>query len=383
VNARRHRPLLGQRTLQHVSLGRQIALARGHSLLVVGPTQVGKTSGIVVPAILRWSGPLVVTSVKRDVVELTSQWRAAQGPIVNIEPGHRDGATWDPLEFLRDYHDALGVARDLVVGERARASAESEFWNALAVKVFAGLALRTKQRGEDVFDLLADVERREGFDDLQPTSDSDANRTLRSLASHEPRTTDAVMTTVEAMLTPWQRRQPLAQLAGVLDAGTVYLVAPRHDQRRYEGVFRGVLASLVSEQHRRVDAGTAAEVLFVLDEAAAVAPLEDLDQLAATGRGLGITLLSVFQDFAQIEGRWGERAATIVNNHSTRLVLGGLLDPRVTTYLPELAPSDERSAPLRMWPTGSAALISGRRALLRTRLRPWWKSRSLRRRVNV
>ncbi len=378
---RSHRPLLGQRTFKHVSLGPQLALAAGHSLLVVGPTQVGKTSGVVVPAILRWSGPVVVTSVKRDVVELTSKWRSAHGPVVQIEPGHRSGATWDPLEFVSDYHDALGVARDLVVGERARASAESEFWNALAVKVFAALALRTKQRGEDVFDLLADVERREGCDEIQPTTDPDANRTLRALASHEARTADAVMTTVEAMLSAWQRRQPLAQLAGVLDAGTVYLVAPRHDQRRYEGVFRGVLQSLVAEQHRRVDDATACEVLFVLDEAAAVAPLDDLDQLAATGRGLGITLLSVFQDFAQIEGRWGERAATIVNNHASRLVLGGLLDPRVTTYLPELAPADERSAPLRMWPAGSAALISGRRAVMRTRLRPWWRSRSLRRRV--
>ena len=382
MSSRFDRPVLGRRSFQHVGLGPQVVLPSGHSLLVVGPTQVGKTSGIVVPAILRWCGPLVVTSVKRDVVELTERWRSAQGPVVQVEPGREHGATWDPLEMINSYHDALGLARDLVIGDRARASSESEFWNALAVKVLAAMALRTRERGEDVFDLLADVERREGFDDLRPTSDSDANRTLHSLATHEARTADAVMTTVEAMLIPWQRRQPITRLAGVLESGTVYLVAPRHDQRRYEGVFRGVLQSLVAEQHRRVDAGTASEVLFVLDEAAAVAPLDDLDQLAATGRGLGITLLTVFQDFAQIEGRWGERAATIVNNHASRVVLGGLVDPRIVTYLPELAAKDDKSPPMRTWPAGSAAVISGRRPVIRTRLRPWWRQRALRRRVN-
>jgi type IV secretory pathway TraG/TraD family ATPase VirD4 len=324
-----------------------------------------------------------VTSVKRDVVELTERWRAAQGPVVELEPGRREGTTWNPLEGVASYHDALGLARDLVVGERSRASAESEFWNSLAIKVLAALVWRTRERGEGIFDLLADVERRDVLDELRPTSDEDANRTLRSLAAHEARTADSVLTTIEAMLVPWQRRQPTTELFGVLDGGTAYLVAPRRDQRRYEGVFRGALSSLVAEQHRRVDAGRALEVLFVLDEAASVAPLDDLDQLAATGRGLGITLLTVFQDFAQIEGRWSERAATIVNNHASRLVLGGLVDPRAATYLPELSTKEPERAPLRTWPAGSAALVSGRRALTVVRLRPWWRQRRLRRRAGV
>ncbi len=376
------RPLLGRRSYRHVGIGPQLVLPEGHSLLVVGPTQVGKTSAVVVPAILRWSGPLVVTSVKRDVVELTERWRRAHGPLVHLEPGRSNGATWDPFEGVNNYHDALGLARDLVVGDRSRASAESEFWNALAIKLFAALAWRTRERGGDVFDLLASLERRELVDEWTLTSDDDANRTLLSFSRHEARTADAVLTTVEAMLVPWQRRQPLTALLDVLDAGTAYLVAPRRDQRRYEGLLRGALSALVAEQQRRVDLGVAREVLFVLDEAASIASLDDLDQLAATGRGLKITLVSVFQDFAQIEGRWADRAATIVNNHATRLVLGGLVDPRVATYLPELV--KEPNAPaLRTWPPRSAAVISGRRPLTRTRLTPWWRQRQLRRRASV
>ena len=193
---------------------------------------------------------------------------------------------------------------------------------------------------------------------------------------------NAVATTVEAMLVPWQLRQPLARVSHIVEGNdTLYLVAPRHEQRRYEGLFRGALRSVLAAQQACHDAGDARELLLVLDEAAAVAPLEDLDQIAATGRGLSITLLSVVQDFAQIEARWGDRAATIVNNHATRLVLGGLLDARLSTYLPELSALGDSPAPLRSWPPGSAALISGRRPVVRTRLVAWWRRAGLRRRV--
>jgi type IV secretory pathway TraG/TraD family ATPase VirD4 len=51
-----------------------------------------------------------------------------------------------------------------------------------------------------------------------------------------------------------------------------------------------------------------------------VGALDDLDQLAATVAGDLVTLVTVVQDFSQLEGRFGARAGTIVNNHATRLV---------------------------------------------------------------
>jgi type IV secretory pathway TraG/TraD family ATPase VirD4 len=375
-------PSLGRRSWRHLGVGPELELPEGHSLLVVGPTQVGKTSSLVVPAILRWPGPVVVTSVKADVVGLTRPWRAALGHVDELRPGQDDGATWDPLESVATWRDALGVARDLVVEGRGRTSSESEFWNALAVKLLGALIVAVREEGGSVYDLVAEVEDRRFLEVPRAVRDPAVDRVLRAFTAHEPRTADAVATTVEAMLVPWQVRQPLARVAGVVDgANTLYLVAPRQDQRRYEGLLRGALRAVLVAQQHRVDEGRAGRLLLVLDEAAAVAPLEDLDQLAATGSGLGVTLLSVFQDFAQMEARWGERAATIVNNHATRLVLGGLVDPRATTYLPELRGSEERPTTLRHWPRGAAALVSGRRPVMTTRLVPWWRQRRLRRRV--
>jgi type IV secretory pathway TraG/TraD family ATPase VirD4 len=137
---------------------------------------------------------------------------------------------------------------------------------------------------------------------------------------------------------------------------------------------------VLEEQHLLVDQGRQRPLLMVLDEAATVASLEELDQLAATVSGLDVTLITVVQDFAQLAARWGPRAATIVNNHTTRVVLGGLADPTVSKYLPELSDFKQGSKveSIRERATGTALVVAGRRPVFVVRLRPWWRQRRLR-----
>jgi type IV secretory pathway TraG/TraD family ATPase VirD4 len=137
---------------------------------------------------------------------------------------------------------------------------------------------------------------------------------------------------------------------------------------------------VLEEQQRLVDQRCQRPLLMVLDEAATVASLEELDQLAATVSGLDVTLVTVVQDFAQLVARWGPRAATIVNNHTTRIVLGGLADPTVSKYLPELSDFKEgkRVEPIRERASGTALVVAGRRPVFVVRLRPWWRQRRLR-----
>jgi type IV secretion system protein VirD4 len=71
-------------------------------------------------------------------------------------------------------------------------------------------------------------------------------------------------------------------------------------------------------------------LLLVLDEAANIAPLRDLAQIASTAAGLGIQLVTVWQDRAQITARYGPHAATVVNNHRAKLVLSGITDASTT-----------------------------------------------------
>jgi hypothetical protein len=258
---------------------------------------------------------------------------------------------------------------------------DSDFWNALATKLVGGLLWLAVRDGRDIFEVAHAVEHRvwSTWDDGSP----EATTLLGPFHEYDARMLDGVITTAEAMLVPWRFRQPLATVRSVVaGSNTLYLCSPRHEQRAYEPLFRGALRMVLEEQQRRVDDGTSVPLLLVLDEAANVASLEELDQIASTVSGLNVTLVTVVQDFAQLDARWGKRASTIVNNHATRVVLSGLADPSVSSYLPEItAVTKERPVtPLRMRPNGTALVISGRARMYPLRLRPWWRRRVLRRR---
>ena len=82
-------------------------------------------------------------------------------------------------------------------------------------------------------------------------------------------------------------------------------------------------------------------LLVVLDEAANIAPLPDLDALAATAAGHGMQLVTVWHDLAQITARYGPRAATVVNNHRAKLFLSGISDPSTLDYASHLIGDEE------------------------------------------
>jgi type IV secretion system protein VirD4 len=374
------RPTLGRRTFHGVGYGPTVSLASRSSLLIVGPTQVGKTSSLVIPSLLRWGDALVVTSVKSDVIATTKDWRASLGAVQVLEPGRDDGLTWNPLEGVRTLRHALRVARDLTSGSSDRS--DTEFWNSLATKLVGSLLMLAFQRSRDIFDVANAVERRDFDRWLDTVGHSEAGDVLESFLAHDAKTLDGVLTTAETMLMPWRFRQPLAQVRSVVDGpNTLYLCSPRGEQRHYEPLFRGALRMVLEEQQRRVDEGTQRRLLLVLDEAATVASLDELDQMASTVSGLDVTLVTVLQDFSQLKARWGARASTIVNNHTTRLVMGGLADPSVNQYLPELFETRKDAPaklPLRQRPPGTGTVVAGHRPAFDVRLTPWWRDRRLR-----
>jgi type IV secretory pathway TraG/TraD family ATPase VirD4 len=332
----------------------------------------------VIPAILAWPGPVVVTSVKNDVVVATQHWRATLGDVQRLEPGANDGLTWDPLEGISGLRRSLRVAQSLT-SQSARG--EGEFWNSLAVKLLAGLFVVAQQRSLSIFDVTEVVESRHWSEWISYDSTSSHDAMLRSFLEYDPKTLDGVVTTAETMLLAWRFRQPTARIRDVGEgANTLYLCSARGEQHTYEPLFRGALRSVLEDQQVRHDARRAQPLLLVLDEAATVASLDELDQLAATVSGLGVTLVTVVQDFAQLVARWGPRAATIVNNHATRMVLAGLADATVATYLPEILETreDRPVVPLRMRPRNTAVVVAGRRAIHTVHLRPWWRQRGLR-----
>jgi type IV secretion system protein VirD4 len=359
--------------------------------------------------------------VKTDLLRVTQAARAAHGRVWRIDPTGCTGTPgdeWSPLSGCGDWRRAVVTTTDLCQAARADGTtADGEFWYANAAKLLAPLfhAAALEQRTmADVVRWVDTQEVGEVADVLERAGAPEAIDAARATWYRDERTRSSVFTTAETVLAPFAhghagtgsmtpaRFEP-AQLLGGTD--TLYLCAPAHDQRRLRGYFTALTQQVLTHafecatrQGRPLDP----PLLVVLDEAAHIAPLTELDALAATCASHGIQLVTIFQDLAQVRGRYGTRAPTVLNNHRAKLFLPGIADPDTLDYASRLVGDEEVTQPsitrdptgrrsttsttgprrllppeeLRCLPHGRAVLVYGTLPPARLRLRPWWANKA-------
>ena len=447
-----------------------LAAEPAQSLAIVGPTQSGKTTGLAVPAILGWSGPVLAASVKTDLVRDTLEWRRRCGTVWCFDPAGTTGlprSEWSPVTSARTWALARRAAADLTdVARGEGAGADAEFWYATAAKLLAPLLFAAATGGRTIHDVVRWVDTQETDEVLEILHASgvpEALQAARATWLRDERQRSAVYTTAETVIEPFAEpgmaevlggscdtppygtpvmaservRWSAAGSAGLggtglggeghrsaglgraidpdallLGCNTLYLCAPAHDQHRLRAVFAALVAQVV---HAAFAASSRAgrpldpPMLVVLDEAANIAPLKELDGLAATCAGHGVQLVTVWQDLAQVRARYGERAATVVNNHRAKLFLPGIADPGTLDFASHLAGDQELATPsvtlgargqrtvttspqvrrllppdtLRRLPRGRAVLLYGALPPALVRLRPWFSDPVLARRAGI
>lgn len=356
-----------------------VATEAGHSLLVVGPTQSGKTTGLAIPAILDWDGPVVATSVKADLVRATAKSRASRGSVAIYDPLAVSGgrrAHWSPLSAATTWIGARRVASSLcsVQRESGQSPEDAAFWGTLAEKLLAPMLFAAARDGRSMKGVVAWVdagEIGEVLDVLERVGDVDALRIARASFGREERQLASVYATAEAAIAAFG--DPLVEAcddepsidARLLSTGgsdTYFLVAPAHEQERLRPVFVALLREILDEaftaatRKGRLDP----PMLVVLDEAANIAPVSNLDVLASTAASHGIQLVTVWQDFAQISSRYGARGATVVNNHRAKLVFPGVSDPETLEQFSRLI--GEGSVETASVTTDALGVVSATRA---------------------
>jgi type IV secretion system protein VirD4 len=383
------------------------------SVVVVGPTQSGKTSSIAVPSILEWEGPVLAASVKSDLLRHTMTERGERGRVWCIDPTRSTGmdpSEWSPLPACRDWAGARRMAAHLTESAKADGTtADGEFWYATAAKLLAPLLFAASRQGRTMADVVHWVDTQEAGEVcgiLEQVGHLEALDAARASWCRDERTRSSVYTTAETVLAPFGPSGSVApstfepaQLLG--GRHTLYLCAPAHDQRRLRGYFTALTQQLLSHAFTsatRTGRPLDPPLLIVLDETAHIAPLPELDGLAATCASHGIQLVTVWQDLAQVRARYGARAPTVLNNHRAKLFLPGIADPDTLEYASRLIGDEEASVPswtkdprggrsttstrgprrllppedLRCLPRGDAVLVYGTLPPARLRLRPWW-----------
>jgi type IV secretion system protein VirD4 len=357
----RHRPPAPGRLVLGRSGRITLAAEPAQSVVVFGPTQSRKTTGFAIPAILGWQGPVVATSVKTDLVRHTMGWRQRCGPVQCFDPSSSTGlpsAQWSPLDAARTWSGARKVATSLTEGAKGGNGpmTDGDFWYATAAKLLAPLLFAAATSGGDMTDVVRWVdtqEESEVLDLLDAAGVREATQAAQASWAKEDRQRSSVYTTAETVLEPFA--DPVDEVTGgepprvdplrlISESGTLYLCAPAHDQRRLRPLFTAVVRQIVEHAYEKVTrTGLPLDppLLIVLDEAANIAPLEDLDTLASTAAGHGIQLVTIWQDLAQVTARYGPRAATVVNNHRAKVFLSGISDPSTLDHASHLIGDEE------------------------------------------
>ncbi len=412
-------------TMNSMAGGRLIAAERGHSLLVAGPTQSGKTTGLAIPAILEWEGPVLAASVKSDLALHTISRRLLRGQVYIYDPTRSSGLAgaglagagfagagldsdagavpgtvsgavvgtgvecfmggaggdfgsdllggiggsagndsvdtaggkprqgwpdlicgWTPLAYTRDWQGARKMARALTEAAKSFTSgmSDADFWYATAMKLLAPHLLAAANTGRTMADVVRWLDCQEigeVADILDMLGISEASTAAEASWRREEKQRSSVYTTAEAILEPFSEpdiaaSEKMGHMNGIPDPrdfiashDTLYLCAPAHDQRRCRALLSTVVSHILQVAYElSLERGSPLDppLLVVVDEAANVAPLADLDSLASTAAGHGVQLVTVWQDLAQLNARYGVRAASVINNHRAKMFCSGISD---------------------------------------------------------
>jgi type IV secretion system protein VirD4 len=343
-----------------LTLGRRggmlLAAEERQSVIVFAPTQTFKTTGFVIPTALEWAGPMLVTSIKTDLLSATLARRQSMGEVHVFDPAHvtemtRSRAT--PLRGATSWRGATRVAHWLVAASNilgAGGMKDAQFWVSMAEKLLAPLLFAAATNGRTVGQVVRwldegpEASEAEVTGLLEESGSEDALLAWRATLNREERQRASVYSTAEAAVKAFGDPYVIEETAGadytpttLLDGGanTLYLCAPEHEQERLAPLFSMLvqeLLAVVAESTAATGKPLDPPLLLLLDEAATIAPIPNLDKVAATVAGQGVQLLSIIQDFAQLSAIYGRRAPTVVNNHAAKIVGSGIADPETTTY---------------------------------------------------
>ena len=331
------------------------------------------------------------------------------------------GARWTPLAHCRTYSDARRVGRMLadaadIGGHRAE---DANYWQLLGAKLLSVLLFAAAGTGRSMADVARWVDVQD-VDDvataLMEIGNQQALDAWAACTSRPDNTMGSVYGTAETLLDVYGDPTVAASAEGCdldLDQlltganNTLYLYAPASEQERLRPLFELLVSVVIWKAEELAAAqpdGMLDPRLFVcLDEAGNCAAIKKLPQLATTGRGQGIQLLTIWHDEAQLAHRYGHRASTVLNGHRAKLLLSGQADPASLELASKLVGDEavvqtsettggdgrasltESTAYRRMLPPEALRQLKPRRALLvyghlppvRIRLRPRFRSRRL------
>jgi len=330
-------------------------------IVVVAGPRTGKTTALAIPAaVAHDTGPLVVTSNKRDIYDHIVNLRSANGRVWLFDPLGlaSDGVArwwWNPLQMTRDIRGARRLAA--IWNRESKdpgAQADNAYFEAEGSDLLASLLLAASSGGlpvSAIYPWLARMNDPEPVEILRHTPGCElVAEGLQGRQDLDGRQRDGIFGTARKIV------------AWLDDPTALAWIEPGHDREQFDpssfATSGDTLVSLSKESEgwatALVTALTASvmvdtemkaakmpggrlqrPMLGVLDEAANVCRWRELPDLYSHYGSRGIVLMSLFQSWAQMVEAFGpEGAEKLWSASNVRIYAGGVSD---TTFLQRLS----------------------------------------------
>lgn len=342
-------------------VGGPVFLPNESHLLVLGPPRSGKTRTLVIPNIIHAPGPVVATSTKSDLIELSSLPRSKRGELLVFDPSGRvqlpDNARriyWSPIDPQATYSSAITVTRSMVDCATIVGGTSSGYshWNERAASLMAPLIHAAQIAGYEMNDVMGWLNRRQCNDPagiLKACGEDLALDSLMGVLASEDRERSGIFSTALGLLGSYnfpeihqQSHLDRLEVDPFLHSNdTLYIVSPAYMQKLLAPVIVGLIdgiknrsfeLSLYSknDQSRR-------PVALILDEMANVAPMGSISSILSEGASQKVLLLGALQDLSQARVRWGEAASGFVTLFGSAIVFPGIADLATLHQLSEIS----------------------------------------------
>jgi type IV secretion system protein VirD4 len=337
-----HSVTAGRAQLRH-----SLHLPLEEHVLVVAPPRSGKT-GWLARVILRYPGPVLSTTTKHDVFELTSGIRQRRGPVAVFNPQSIGNVPstfrWSPLQGCENPSTAIRRADAITQAVSLEGTEDASFWTAKASSWMRGMFHAAALAGTDMRTVvrwaLGDASEAEAIlagNDAQQWAAELAE--MHSEAQKTAATVRMVLSRALAFMTDPQLAASVLPGPGsafsipdfLRESGTLYMIA---DSAAGEAPLAPLFATMANEIHWvAVQLGQASPggrldptMLMALDEVTQICPVPLPVWLADSG-GKGVQVIAVAHGDAQLASRWKEEGRRIIQDTSgVKLYLPGITD---------------------------------------------------------
>jgi len=351
------------------------------SIKVLGPPRSGKTTGVVIPRIVEWHGPVLSTSVRRDVADATFAMREKCGPVFAFDPDgdlDMEPFTWSLTAGCEDPLVAQRRAGALASQVTSSATAGKDFWTANAQRMLRVLLHAAALGDAGIIDVQSwldtqDFRSPRAFLRMEHAVPGWAAQLDQILNMKARETKEGIIQNVISTLEAFQNPKLAALLSPpkgesvdlaefMAKSSTLYITASENIQSVIAPVVVTIVTELIEAAKMRARGLGRCDPAFLaaLDEVANIAPLPNLAALFSAAGGSGITMLAILQSLGQARERWGPAGAEALWGAATvKMIFGGITNASDLREIAALAGMADQTSISHTWSDQGSSTSQG------------------------